>query len=46
MARGVKINRLLQADCFKKNDDDGEMAPQGVKIQIIASRLFRTSDDE
>lgn len=38
---------LLQAGYFKKNDDDeGEMAPQGVRIQIIANRVFRTSDDE
>ncbi len=37
---------LLQAGYFKKNDDEGEMAPQGVRIQIIANRVFRTSDDE
>lgn len=38
---------LFQADCFKKNDDEeGEMTPQCVRIQIIASRVFRTSDVE
>lgn len=32
---------LYQADCFKKNDDKGgEMAPQGVRIQIIEVECF------